>query len=183
MFKQARLLGISLKLRSRRRILVVITFALIAACIAVISAQSLTEAADLVANFGFLVFIVVSRGIFGSVVQQQLFQVYREGAGRGILPGLGLSRPIPPLDPEMVEPDEYEISIRNGAYYQAYQYIAAFSFVVMVVVVWFFSAPEPLRKFLTFSTILVLIAMIVTLPQAIILWQQPDMPEDVAAEA
>lgn len=177
MFKQARFLGISLKARSRRRVLVLITFALMAASIAVISIQSVPKAANLVGNFTLLVFIVVTRGIFGSVVAQQLVPLQPEDAGRRIQP-LGLSRPIQPLDPDLIEPDEYEIAVRNDAYFRAYRCVAAFSFVVMIVVVWFFSAPAPIRQFLTFATILTLVAMIFTLPQAIILWQQPDMPEE-----
>jgi hypothetical protein len=98
MFNEAKLLGISLKKRSRRRLLVVSTFVLLAACIALISAQGVAEVRNLIFNFAFLVFIVVARGVFGAVVQQQLFPV-KSGHLRGILPGLGLSRPVNTAEP------------------------------------------------------------------------------------
>jgi hypothetical protein len=50
----------------------------------------------------------------------------------------------------------------------------------MLVVVWFFSAPAPVRQYLTFAAILSLVTMIITLPQAIILWEQPDMSEEAS---
>ena len=182
MFKEAELLGVSLKKRSRRRALVVITFALLAGCIGLISIQSMPNAANVIGEFAVLVFIVVTRGIFGSIVQQQLVPLQPEEAGRTILP-LGLARSIPPLNPDFIEPDEYEITIRNDAYYRAYRCVAGYSFIVLLVIVWFFREPAPARQFLTFATVLVLIAMIFTLPQAIIIWRQPDMPADMSEEA
>ncbi len=81
-----------------------------------------------------------------------------------------------PRDP--YDPDEREVVIRNAAYYQAFRVVIIYSFLL-------FLAPDFLRH-LSDSTaqhwmkalLLLLLFIVWSLPQAIILWTEPDVPEE-----
>jgi hypothetical protein len=76
------------------------------------------------------------------------------------------------------EPDERDIAVRNSAYFEAYRALAVYSIAVWVA--------SPLFLALKASTaarglqllIMPLLAMALTLPQAVVLWTEPDVPEE-----
>ena len=65
-------------------------------------------------------------------------------------------------------PDERQVAVRNAAYYKAYRVVAAYLFLIMSAA----SAGEAALMGLT----ALLFVLVLTLPQAIILWTEPDIP-------
>jgi len=65
-------------------------------------------------------------------------------------------------------PDERQVAVRNAAYYRAYRVVAAYLFLIMSAA----SAGEAALMGLT----ALLFVLVLTLPQAIILWTEPDIP-------
>jgi hypothetical protein len=183
MFTDAKLLGVSLRPQHRRRVLVVSTFLVLVVFVstpligfALHGAKSNEDRLDPFAvTFVILIFITVCRGVFGAFVQQQIFPEYREGTGRGILPGLGSTRP---LRPEDREPDEFEVAIRNDAHYKAYRVITLVTLVVVAILLVVANSGLAAAHVLMLSLGLLLVGTTLILPQAIILWEQPDMPEE-----
>ena len=86
-----------------------------------------------------------------------------------------------PHDP--YDPDERQVAIRNAAYYQAFRVVVIYSFLL-------FLAPDFLHR-LNDSTaqrwmtalLLLLVFMAFSLPQAIVLWTEPDAPEEDQVQA
>jgi hypothetical protein len=70
------------------------------------------------------------------------------------------------------------VAVRNAAYFQAYRAVVVYSVVVWLAspMVYKVSASTALRliQLVTMS----LVAMALTLPQAVILWTEPDVPEE-----
>ncbi len=79
-------------------------------------------------------------------------------------------------------PDEREVAIRNAAFHKAYRVVVYFSIVPVV-------ALDQLRDHLNSSNawrlanglVLILFVIMWTLPQAIIVWTEPDMAEEEKA--
>jgi hypothetical protein len=80
------------------------------------------------------------------------------------------------------EPDEREVAVRNAACFEAYRALAVYSFAIGLAI-W---AAWPLFISLNASTVvrvlqllfMPLLAMALTLPQAVVLWMEPDVPEE-----
>jgi len=117
-----------------------------------------------------LAYNVVSRLVFGKLVSDTVLPQPRVK-----LSTLGLAAGQHHREDDL---DEREIAVRDAAYFRAYQVLAVYS-----IVVWFIS---PLTFELTASTALrvfqfltlPLVAIALTLPQAIVLCCEPDVPEE-----
>jgi len=80
------------------------------------------------------------------------------------------------------EPDEREVAVRNATCFEAYRALAVYSFAIGLAI-W---AAWPLFISLNASTVvrvlqllfMPLLAMALTLPQAVVLWMEPDVPEE-----
>lgn len=173
MLKTPVLLGFSMVRRQNRRLLVAATYA---ALLVVMATLSVARSRDV--RFGVLICIIlavvlVSRGVFGSMVKQMMLT---RRWGETISLGLA-ARPQRDKD----ELDEREQAVRNAAYFEAYRVLALYCFFLFP-----FLVNIPLEPFSSSSlgrVALPLLGMLLfgiawTLPQAVILWTEPDVPEE-----
>jgi len=177
-YSEPKILGVSMTSRRNRRRLVVITYTWLAA---MIIAVVFNPSNYVLSNPGYLFILIfsgVSVGTFGAIVRQFTFPVRRNVVD----PGLELDghNPAMDLDPE---PDERDTKIRDHAYFIAFRVIA-----VGMLLAWIGLAIVTQTDFSLHSRIAVarsvngflmpFVVLALTLPQAIILWQQPDMITD-----
>ena len=118
------------------------------------------------------VFSGVSRWIFGSLVSQESLPERKEEPV-----DLGLAASGPRLEPQ---PDERELAVRNHAYFKAFRVVAGYSILVFAIVAMMqdptFWPGLNVNVLQVFAA--VLIVLVLTLPQAILLWQHPDLVEE-----
>lgn len=162
--------------RSNRRWLVVATYGtvivLMAAYILLLPSKHMINAV----NMCFvLAYLGASRVVFGRLVKAT---VLPEPIG-GEMISLGLAETRPRRSED--DPDEREVAIRNAAYFKAYRAVALYSIALWVVSPFFFSlsAPTGVRGLMLLA--MPLLAMALMLPQAVVLWTEPDVPEEVRA--
>ena len=110
--------------------------------------------------------VMLSFQIFGRVVEQTVFPQPRVAPMT-----LGLMRTR--RDPG--EPDERDIAIRNAAYFKAYRLLGIY-LVLVCLIMW--SVFESGSRFTIWLVVFPLLVLVPTLPQAVILWTAPDLPED-----
>jgi hypothetical protein len=74
------------------------------------------------------------------------------------------------------QPDQREVAVRHTAYIVAYRPLAVYSIIIWLTLpsVFLFNASIALRVIQLVAMPLVMIAL--TLPQAVILWTEPDVP-------
>ncbi|HEV2348390.1 MAG TPA: hypothetical protein VG028_00935 [Terriglobia bacterium] len=165
-------LGISMAPRNNRRLLVAATYstllALMAAAIIILPSGRQIDAIWMCFVVGYH---VVSRAIFGRLVKDTVFPQLREGG----MTSLGLA---PRSHRSDDEPDEREVAVRNAAYFKAYRALAMYSIAICAASPLLFS----LRGSIAVRVLLVLTmplwVMAWTLPQAVVLWTEPDVPEE-----
>ncbi len=167
-------LGIPMARRKNRRWLVAITYALVLAC----ETAGPTLALEGWTSRGWalawsqlaMISLLVPWIIFGRRITTRMWGMFGHR-----IPDLGLS----PSAAERTEPDERESMVRDAAYRKAYWIVAncvpLFALFVMGMGP-LASTPKPVIFFL----FVLLLIMIYTLPQAIILWTEPDVKEDGA---
>ena len=175
MVRTPAVLGISMVSRDNRRLLVATTYAtllaLMAAVILILPSRSLINAALMCL---ILAYDVVSRAIFGRLVKDTVLPELRGGE----LTSLGLS---PKRRRSESEPDEREVAVRNAAYFKAYRSLAVYTVAIWIASPYFFSlSPSTSVRVLLLLT-MPLLAMALTLPQAIVLWTEPDVPQEARA--
>jgi hypothetical protein len=79
--------------------------------------------------------------------------------------------------------DERELALRDRAHYQAYQWVSGAVAVLWLISWWVtakrpaFPALYPIMEMLLYPVVLVTVIMMLTLPQAMMLWNEPDMVE------
>lgn len=191
MFEDTTFLGISMVPRANRRALVVVTYVLtagvIAAFIALARAIGAHEHSSLKSLLVLLVWVPILfvlfvipgsgsfRGIFGRLVPAQTLS-FRVRS----IHSLGLARGIQDEDHRA---DERETSVRNSASSLAFRIVAWYAAVFLSPC----AAPlvsqggEAVRIMAAVAAIPIVV-MLFTLPQAIILWAEPDLPVDVRPE-
>jgi hypothetical protein len=162
--------------RDNRRLLVATTYATYLALMATVIII-LPSGRQIVAVGMCLILAenVVSRAIFGRLVKDTVLPELRGGG----LTSLGLA---PNRRRNKDEPDEREVAVRNAACFEAYRALAVYSFAIGLAI-W---AAWPLFISLNASTVvrvlqllfMPLLAMALTLPQAVVLWMEPDVPEE-----
>jgi hypothetical protein len=173
--KETSILGISMTRRSRRRMLVSAVYLLLSLFVIFGVAfrwdNRLPRPGDfwLEGNILFVVlFTGVSRVIFGSLVEQTTFPTPTQ-EGRGLPLSLFAQR-----RKSTDAPDERDLAVRNRAYFHAFRYIAAYSAILWMV----YSALNSLMTQISLSMaallLFPLIVMATTLPQAVLLWSEPD---------
>jgi hypothetical protein len=151
--------------RRNRRLLVAVTYAALLALILVVAVLRPWSWALNSGAWLLLLCVLASWGVFGRVVKQTL---YTRRWGETI--SLGLA-PAPPRDDDKL--DERELAVRNAAYFEAYRVLALYCFLFVPF----------LLKGSIGASILPLVAMpllvlALTLPQAVVLWMEPDVPEE-----
>ena len=159
--------GVSMVSRKRRRWLVLFCYATLWTLILLVF-SSKSDAAR------YILTIVMTS--VGSSVQ---FVIFYKLAGDTVLPvqqdsepyGLGLLRKPPS---EKIKLDERQVAVRNAAYHKAYRIVAAYLLLMPIIFLALISSP---KMFLAIY-IVSIYGVIYTLPQAIILWTEPDIPEE-----
>jgi hypothetical protein len=161
--------GISMASRTRRRWLVLF-------CHAVLWALILLVFSSIAGTSRYILTIAMT--FVGSSIQ---FVIFYKLAGDTVLPlqivaephSLGLLR-NPPSDKFKL--DERQVAVRNSAYHKAYRIVAAY--LLMIPIIFLTSTGSP-KMFLAIYTLTVY-GVIYTLPQAIILWTEPDLPGEAS---
>jgi hypothetical protein len=187
MLRKTKYLGISVAPQRNRRLLVLFTYAAFAVSIVVHAMRHPS------AGFGDLSFdvllclLLTSRIAFGYLVPTYPFS-YSAARVSSVPEVKSLMHPErnekyrdEERDPE--PPDERDIVIRNRAYYLAFNAILAYSILIWVVGS-FVTDPKFSKHFnlgsLTQYGLLPILVMATTLPQAIILWSEPDVIDEPA---
>lgn len=172
MLRTPAFLGFSMERRNNRRLLVATTYAIFLVLMAtVIIILPSGRQPNAVWMCLVLAYNVVSRAILGRLVKDTVLPELRGGG----LTSLGLA---PGRRRGEDEPDEREVAVRNAAHFEAYRALAVYSIAIWVA--------SPIFISLTASTavrglqllIMPLLAMALTLPQAVVLWTEPDVPEE-----
>ena len=172
MLRTPAFLGFSMVRRNNRRVLVAMTYAiflvLMAAVIIILPSGRQLNAVWMCL---ILAYNVVSRAILGRLVKDTVLPELR---GDG-LTSLGLS---PRSRRGEDEPDEREVAVRNAAYFEAYRALAVYSIAIWLASPLLFSLSASTAVRFLLLLIMPLLAMALTLPQAVVLWTEPDVPEE-----
>ncbi|MCL5005961.1 MAG: hypothetical protein M1404_05455 [Acidobacteria bacterium] len=81
-----------------------------------------------------------------------------------------------PRDP--YDPDERELAIRNAAYYQAFRVIMIYSFLLFLAPDFLHHLSDSTAQHWMKALLLLLFIIAWSLPQAIVVWTEPDAPEE-----
>src|SRR5579859_8031942 len=173
--------GISMGLRKNRRLLVTVMYAIPLACIVMIlvapswfrqlgplSRQSITLASILIFLAPPHWFTKLAK--FAPLGQRP---VSVEITRLGLTPG--------PRDP--YDPDERQATIRNAAHYHAFRFVIYYAGVLFLALMFSDSLERATAHRLVMALVLLLVFMVLTLPQAIILWTEPDVPEEARSSS
>lgn len=171
------ILGISMAPQSNRRLLVTVTYIIVVTFIAVLAVMPswVRELGPIGRQFFVLagaLFILVPRWCwFPKLTKLTPFGQQRsvEVTRLGLTPG--------PRDP--YDPDEREVAIRNAAYYQASRFVIYYSIGLFWAFIFLDSLNRATASRVMMALLLLLILVASSLPQAIILWTEPDVPEEV----
>jgi hypothetical protein len=74
--------------------------------------------------------------------------------------------------------DEREVAVRNAAYFTAYRAVAVCWFVAWIASLYALDLSAHTARLLVSCLGLLLFVVIFTLPSAVILWREPDVPEE-----
>jgi hypothetical protein len=187
MFENTELFGISMAPRANRRALVVITYSLTAGVI--VGCVGLARSIGAIPGHSplksplvllawvpiFLVQVVIPgsgnfRGIFGRFVPEQTFSFRRQ-----TIRTLGLARGV---EDEQPKADEREMSVRNEAYFLAFKIVAWYAFIFLFGCVGLVSREGEAARTAAAVAAIPIVVMLFTLPQAIILWTEPDLTSE-----
>jgi hypothetical protein len=168
-------LGFSMVRRDSRRRLVVVTYAILLAMMAVMivvcRSAPRTRVAGFASSFAFtLAFIVVILRIFGRLAKDTVLPQMRGSE----ITSLGLT-PQPRREEDL---DERELAVRNAAYFKAYRVVAVYSIIAWIAMIYSFDLSASIALSLMLWLFIPLLTMILTLPPAVILWTEPDVPEE-----
>lgn len=171
MLNKPAFLGISMAPQKNRGLLVAVTYAILVACFA--AAPFVPFRGSRIQTVWGLLFILVyimgNHFLFGSVVRP--FMAYGLRKEEEIM---SLRPALRQRDPD--ELDERELAVRNAAHYRAFRVVAIYGFLAYLVIM---SSPTLSGSAMALLILIMpLLAMLWTLPQAIILWTEPDVPEE-----
>ena len=165
--------SISMAPRKNRRMFVMVTYAILVGCFAAIPFVPFWGN-RIQAAWGLLFILIYIMGnhfLFGSMVKPFMAYSLRNEEEMISLRSA----------PSRRDPDERELAVRNAAHYRAFRVAAIYGLVVWLVI-----ASLPTLNGSTAIMLLLimpLLAMLWTLPQAIILWTEPDVLEEVSTSS
>ena len=176
MLKNPAFLGFSMQRRNSRRRLVAGTYAILLAfmVVVIVLARSAppSRVASSAVNFVFVItFNVVCFRIFGRLAKDTV--PYRVRGSE--MTSLGLTSHPRRNEDDL---DERELAVRNAAYFTAYRVVAVYSIIAWMVVIYSFELSTSAARSLMLWLFISLLTMILTLPPAVILWTEPDVPEE-----
>jgi small-conductance mechanosensitive channel len=174
MFRATTFLGISMARRSNRRILVLCTYSAVMAFAAWLSLSKPPLLWMFVTQF---VWFTVAYLIFGRIVTAfGMVPFFDSHVPHVIERGMALGATVPEDEPV---PDERELALRNSSYYFAYRLFTGACIVAVLVVEAAFGFQYRFASSVVFSTLLLLIVLAISLPQAVLLWRERDLPRDL----
>jgi len=176
MLRTPEILGFSMASRKNRRVMVAVNYGLLLPLMAgiILFRPPTYHVPGLkIIMWVAVAFFTVGFAILGKIVDPTTFPLPSPRGGETI--SLGLAH----APQSQVEPDERDISVRNTAYFQAYRALATYIYVgaLLSAGIDAWSFPLAMKTLQLFSV--PLLAMALTLPQAIILWSEPDIPEEL----
>lgn len=162
------LLGISTVSRKNRRLLVAATYLVVLLMLSgiVMVPWGHNRYFQLILCSVLLITLNLSFYLFGSIVKQTVFPELRVETIT-----LGLMRKRHGSG----EPDERDLEVRNAAYFTAYRILATYLLFICLVLGPAFNSSDNRVLLLLILPMLVLAP---TLPQAVILWTEHDVPEE-----
>jgi len=163
-------LGISMAPRKSRRIFVALTYAvMLALAVVTFIVPSWPDrfARWVAASGGFCLVCLL---VFGKLVKQAGPLDIRGGE----LTSLVLTSRRRDQD----QPDERDLAIRNAACFAAYRVLALYSLIVYSATFLSFDLPPLVGVKVLELLTMPLLGMALTLPQAALLWREPDVPEE-----
>ena len=176
-------LGFSMLQRSSRRRLVAVVYATLLALVVIISAvwphaprvsKGRAMAVMAWAWGPLLAYTVVTWFIFGKLAKDTVLPILHPIRG-GEITSLGLAQESSRQQDDL---DEREVAVRNAAYFTAYRAVAVYSYLVWMAVSWSCWLGDSAAFLLIQWLVMLLVAMVLTLPPAVVLWTEPDVPED-----
>lgn len=188
--RNKKIFGLSMDQRSHRRRLVIAAYTILAILLA---AGWMLDRFRTTGFYIYLAAFLMNYFVFGGYGPYGLVRPFTGTAPRQPIPRslvevrLNLAGIRPAPETADSRNDERELRIRDRVHYQAYQWICA-----LLAVVWLVAMsengrsgfiPAALLPVLLYLIVLPGILLAVTLPQAIILWTEPDMEDETADAA
>jgi hypothetical protein len=169
MLQEGTLLGVPMEPRRNRRILVTATYSIVLTLLTatVIVAWSFRGYLSFVLSLVYSAILSLTFQFFGKVVKQMVFPELT--LGEFVFLSLGRK------SRGAVELDERDLAVRNAAFFTAYRILAIYSFFVFMTLFPAFNTGNRLAFLLLMLPFLLFVP---TLPQAVILWTEPDVPID-----
>jgi hypothetical protein len=169
MIRTPAILGLSLARQANRRILLAVTYLvlLVVTLVTLIAFPTIHGLGwALPATYSFLAWEFLRRMVEGAILPE-----WRPGE----LIGLGLARRVLGRD----TPDERDVAVRNAACFQTYRVLALYANALWLTLPGFFALSSSTALHLLEVLLLPLLAIALTLPYAVILWGEPDIPSEV----
>lgn len=185
MFRSTKLFGISMVPQRNRRVLVAVVYLIF---LGFITAGAVVRHADLFGMTGlpFILWVLlVTRYTFGRLVPNFTFDDRALEQVDTSMPetyGFNSSEQVP-VKPVQVdpEPDERDLAIRNAAFFTSSRALAIYLLMSWIAIL---AAHDPRIHIAAFAlpvaiyAVFAAVVMAFTLPQAIILWNEPDLVEE-----
>ena len=186
MLRNTEYLGISMATQRNRRLLVILTYAGFASLVFVHAIRHRGNGTDL-SFFVLICILLAGRAAFGYLVPVYPFS-YSSAAVSAVPEVRSLLHPerneaFRDQERDPAPPDERDIVVRNRAYYVAFNSVMVYT-LALAMVGGFVSDPQLSRRLpvatLAPYALLPILLMATTLPQAIILWTEPDLLDETA---
>jgi len=186
--RKTKVLGFSMETRSARRLLIVAVYAILAALLA---AGWFLDQLHVTGPWLYYAAFFVGYFILGGVGPYGLIKPFTgKGPRNQPMPSclvelqLAVTGAIEPASPSLYRNDERELQLRDRAHYRAYQVVLMLFAPIWLLSLW---TPHLISPALLPHLVLLLatagVILSITLPQALILWTEPDMyPEPAAAD-
>ena len=170
MLNQPMLRDVSIASQKKRRLLVTATYTIFVALLAVIAVKPsfLSEIGELGRQL-----LVIAVGLV-PILFFYLTKLPIPGSSSIEMTRLNLTPG--PRDPDDL--DERQVVTRNAAHYQAFRFVLWYSLVVFIASVFMDDLNAATARRLMVTLTMLLFFVVWTLPQAIILWTEPDAPEE-----
>jgi hypothetical protein len=173
MLDQPMLRDISIASQKKRRLLVTATYTVLLAFAAVIVTKPSWVGRGSVLHLLLLIIVGPLLGLV-PLLFFYLAKLPIPGSFSGEMTRLTL-RPGP-RDPD--DPDERQVAIRNAAHYQAFRFLIFYCSVFCVAFLFLNDLNSATVHRLMMALALLLLFVVWTLPPAIVLWTEPDIPEE-----
>ncbi len=170
MFQHTSVIGISMISRQNRRIFVAVVYSLLFCVTVWISSMDPVNHGSII--WMYWVVILVSQWIFGRLVRP-MFPLKRDKPKITVSPYTPAERPIE---------DERETALRSEAYVESYRVILVYAVILLLLLPLFiYKAADLTSGWWVYRTmvlqffVMLLFGLVLTLPQAIVLWRLDDL--------